>query len=562
MKKSKSVALPAALVLVYSAGATAQLSFHDPATNQGILDQVVAEFATRAAAWQGVVMDAAMWLFWTLGTISLVWTGGMLILRKADIGEFFAEFVRFILFFGFFLWLLRNGPVFADSIIRSLRQIGDSAAGTSGLSPSGIVDIGFLIWKQAISNLTIWQPIDSFIGLTLSAGILLLLAAVAINMLLLLVSAWILMYAGIFFLGFGGSRWTSDMAINYYKTVLGVAVQLMAMVLLIGIGNDLLSTFYAKMNKGTLNFEELGVMLVFCFALLMLINRIPSLLAGIITGGVSGGIGNFGAGAIAGAAIGAAGMAATAAGMAGGAMVGGMQNIAGGVSAVKAAIEKAQTGMDSHSGQMPSFGSFSDSAGGDSSGAGSTPFAQAAGFSGSLSMAGESSDFGSSARSTRAKDDKTEDQAVKAQNGSSVNQAKADSGESSDGKAQNGASGQPDSRSGQGSDGPQEMPRSSGPSVFASAAKAAGTAGRIAVDAGAILAKGTASVARAKASSMKEAAMERIADTPGGRIAAAIREQRSADETPDPTFGENSLAPSPESEVAAFVNRDRDTKTT
>ncbi len=86
---------------------------------------------------------------------------------------------------------------------------------------------------------------------------MLLLAAVAVNMLLILVSAWILMYAGIFFLGFGGSRWTSDMAINYYRTVLGVAVQLMAMVLLVGIGTDLLSGFYAKMNKGTLNFEEL-----------------------------------------------------------------------------------------------------------------------------------------------------------------------------------------------------------------------------------------------------------------------------------------------------------------
>src|SRR5690606_12908002 len=85
-------------LLLYSASAAAQL------TNQGLLDQVVAEFWTRATGWQTVVMNAAMWLFWTLGIISLVWTAGMMILRKADIGEFFAEFIRFILFFGFFLW--------------------------------------------------------------------------------------------------------------------------------------------------------------------------------------------------------------------------------------------------------------------------------------------------------------------------------------------------------------------------------------------------------------------------------------------------------------------------
>src|SRR5690606_11897358 len=157
--------------------------------------------------------------------------------------------------------------------------------------------------------------------------------------LLLLVSAGMLMYGGIIFLGFGGSRWTSDMAINYYKTVLGVAVQLFTMILLIGIGNDLLTSFYGKMSKGTLNFEELGVMLIICVALLLLINRIPPLLVGIITGssaGSAGGIGSFGAGTVMGAAIGAAGLAASAAGMASSTAMGGAANIAGGASAIKA----------------------------------------------------------------------------------------------------------------------------------------------------------------------------------------------------------------------------------
>ncbi|KFE11865.1 P-type conjugative transfer protein TrbL [Vibrio cholerae] len=194
-------------------------------------------------------MNAASWLFWTLGTISLAYMGGTLILRKADIQEFFAEFVRFILFFGFYLWLLRNGPEFTGDIIKSLQRIGEQASGVSSVTPSGIVDIGFMIWKQAISNLSAWSPIDSFVGVVLSAGILVLLAIIAVNMLLMMVSAWMLMYAGIFFLGFGGSRWTSDMAINYFKTVLGQAVQIMTMVLLIGIGNDLLSTCYNDMSK-------------------------------------------------------------------------------------------------------------------------------------------------------------------------------------------------------------------------------------------------------------------------------------------------------------------------
>lgn len=385
MKTIKSTLLVGLLFSLYSAGASAELAFHDPATQMGVLDQVVQEFVSRAAAWQGVIMAAATWLFWTLGTISFTWTMGMLALRKADIGDFFSEFIRFTLFFGFFYWLLQNGPYFAETIINSLRQIGDNAAGTAGLSPSGVVDIGFMIWKQAISNLSGWSPVDSLVGLVLSAGIMLALATIAVNMLLLLISGWILMYAGIFFLGFGGSRWTSDMAINYFKTVLGLAVQLLVMILLVGVGNNLLTSFYAKMNKATLNFEELGVMLVFCLALLTLTGQVPKMVAGIISGGGGGGgAGGFGAGAIAGAALGAAGTAAGAASMAGSAVMSGAQNISGGASALKAAIQKAQASADGGS-DMPSLGAGSSDCSGSST---ESPLQAAMGFDSSSEPGG------------------------------------------------------------------------------------------------------------------------------------------------------------------------------
>ncbi|WP_134586075.1 P-type conjugative transfer protein TrbL, partial [Pseudomonas aeruginosa] len=504
MKTLHKAALIGVALALYSTAASAQL------TNQGMLDQVVTEFATRATSWQTVVMNAAMFLFWTLGTISLVFTFGFMALRKADIGEFFAEFIRFILFFGFFLWLLRNGPAFANSIIQSLARIGEQASGVASVTPSGIVDIGFMILKQAFTNSSIWSPVDSFIGVALSVGILILLAVVAVNMLLLLVSGWLLMYAGIFFLGFGGSRWTSDMAINYYKTVLGVAVQIMTMVLLVGIGNDLLSSFYARMNTGTLNFEELGVMLVFCVALLMLVNRVPPLVAGIITGsgiGGAGGIGNFGAGAAIGAAMGAASMAAGAASVAGAAVMGGAASAAGGMSAIKAAFEKAGSSAGGESGGMPMLGGGSDSGsdagsfaqaagfgGGSSSGAGTTtPLAQAAGF-GSSSGSGASGSGGRNGQQS----------------------GKSDGGSSSKGGNEAGST-----KAQQG--GQQAAPGSTGPGLLASAAAALGTAGRVTADAGANLVQGVGEVAKAKAASIRDAAVERIADTTGGKIAAAIR---------------------------------------
>ena len=133
----------------------------------------------------------------------------------------------------------------------------------------------------------------------MSLSILVILAVISVNMLLLLISSWILMYAGIFFLGFGGARWTSDIAINYFKTVLGIGIQLFVMLLVVGIGNDLLTDFYTKMGKNVLNYEELAVMLIFSIAFFVLISKLPPLLAGIITGssiGSSAGIGGYTAG--------------------------------------------------------------------------------------------------------------------------------------------------------------------------------------------------------------------------------------------------------------------------
>jgi len=69
---------------------------------------------------------------------------------------------------------------------------------------------------------------------------------IAINMLIVLVSAWVLAYAGIFFLGFGGSRWTHEIALNYYKSVLGLAAKMMTMLLIIGVGANFLEASFKK----------------------------------------------------------------------------------------------------------------------------------------------------------------------------------------------------------------------------------------------------------------------------------------------------------------------------
>src|SRR5206468_961046 len=110
----------------------------------------------------------------------------------------------------------------------SLRMIGAQASGLpNDLGPSGIVDVGFDIFFKVVDQAVIWKPMDSLFGMLLAAVILIVFALVGTNMLLLLISGYFFAYAGVFILGFGGSKWTSEMAIGYYKSILNIALQLM-----------------------------------------------------------------------------------------------------------------------------------------------------------------------------------------------------------------------------------------------------------------------------------------------------------------------------------------------
>jgi type IV secretion system protein TrbL len=309
------------------------------ATNSAIYENVLDRFHTASQGWAAIILTHATWLFWTLALISMVWTFGMMALRRADLGEFFAEFVRFIIFTGLFWWLLLNGPRFGETMIASLRQIGGEATRLGpNLTPSTVVDIGFDVFFLTLDRFTVSSPVVSFVGVFLGFGVLALLALVAVNMLILLVSGWVLLYGGVFFLGFGGARWTSDLAISYYKTVLGVAASLFAMVLIVGVATSIIDQYYRSM-AAAIHIKELAVVMMVAFIMAMLVKSIPPLISGIITGASINQAGSMGFGA--GAIVGAAGMAAAAVATGGAAIAAGASNMAGGTQALMAAYRKA-----------------------------------------------------------------------------------------------------------------------------------------------------------------------------------------------------------------------------
>ena len=442
----------------------------------GLLNDVTQRFLTQSATWGATITQYATWLFWVLATISMVWTFGMLALRKADIGDFFSEFIRFTVTTGFFWWLLSNGPTMAMAIINSLRQIGATAGGLpNALTPSTPISIGFDIVKKAFVGLSWVHPIDNLAIELISIAVVISMAVVAANVLITLVTAWTMAYAGTFILGFGGARWTSDMAIGYFKAMLGIGLELMTMTLLVGIATSVIDGFYNQLD-GSSVYELLPVFCV-CAVLALLIHKIPGRVAALAGGAAGASIG-------AGSVMAAATMAASAVATGGAAIASGASGVAGGTQALMAAFSKANA-SESGGGGSPGMGDLMAAGGGvgggDSSGGGSA-LAAAMGDSGGGSFGG----------------------------GSSPGEVK------------------------------------SGSSLGAAAAKA----GRVAAGTAANLAQGAWDVATAKARSMKDSAMDRIGETTGGKIAAAIM----ARGIQEPAFSGDSLSAASD-EVAAFVNK-------
>ena len=312
------------------------------AAAEKILDATIDRYMDAAAQWEPRIKQAAKTMFWILATISMVFTFAFMFARgNTSFGDFFGEFLRFIVTTGFFYWLLDNGSAIAKAIITSFAQLGLEASSTyqADLSPSSLLSFALDLIVRSCGSFGEQDIATSVIALLLSIAIAVLFAIIAAMMVLLLCSAWVLVYAGVIYLGFGGGRWTSDIAINYFKTVLGLAIQTFTFCLLVGIGQGQIErlltdsqavksvtvkgyVYDSVISTTSMTITEGCIILIFTVVLFMLVKTVPQMVAGVASGASTGGIQLGGSGAaMAGAAAVASGgamiaMQAAGAGMA------------------------------------------------------------------------------------------------------------------------------------------------------------------------------------------------------------------------------------------------------
>jgi type IV secretion system protein TrbL len=321
------------LALLPTAGLADSQPVCVPGAGQGgILTGLAHQFSTTTQPWMTTALHYAQGLFFALVAIEIAWSAITYVLQKDSLPDFVASLLLKILGVGFFFIVLQPqyGPVWIGDIISSFSQAGSAISGQVQLTPSDPssvfncgTDIANAMLESASENqgMTLGNllPMMEIVltSMICALGVVLAFAIIAGQLLITLVESYIVIGAGVFMLGFTGSRWTLVFGEKYVGYAVSIGIKLFMLELIVGLGFDLGQQWGSLFANGIAPpetyIEVVGAALVFGF----LAWQIPSLAASLMNGAPRMTLGSFvstaGAVAVGGVIVGS-GVGALAAG--------------------------------------------------------------------------------------------------------------------------------------------------------------------------------------------------------------------------------------------------------
>jgi type IV secretion system protein TrbL len=373
--------------LVIAAGALAY--GQTPAPQSGPSD-LLDVYKNATTTWVSTAFGYANKLFGLLAVIDFTWAMIVLFLERHELEGWIAGFLKKLMTISFFYALLINQSTWFPAIINSFVQIGQQAGGVSGyLNPSSIlwtgVQISGAILAACLPSASAGATAGGIVGVlvpgagaaltaaslipalvALFCALLIFLAYVVITLTFIMatVESYVVMSAGLIFLGFGASRWTVPYTERYISLVVSTGVRLMVLYMIIGLGQTLSNTWVQEASQialSTAGLQSLFGLLASVIVFMALAWQVPKLAGSILQGSLQMGSSDL---------IAPAMSAAVVAGTIGAVATAGVGAVAGGVGLLGAGGAAAGGGAGGASGAGGSF--MPGAAGGLMPGMGST----------------------------------------------------------------------------------------------------------------------------------------------------------------------------------------------
>lgn len=281
--------VPKGLILI--AVMPACLLVCEPASAQVVIDQVMSQYQTAAAAWVGPLQTLALQLFWSLAAIQFCWAMGSLAFRGADLAEILAELVTQIMFIGIFFFLVQQSSTIANDIINSFRQAATQASGTAATNPTQILEAGINM-AQKVTKLMSWNSPGADVFYAIAAFVVVIIMAfIAAISVMVNIEAYIIVSALVLFTGFGGSRWTKEYAMRALTYAISIGSKLFMLNLVVGLGSQIIQQQSTSFQGG--NYNQVMVLVGTVLVLAAVAKQLPEMIASMTAGaalGASGGL--------------------------------------------------------------------------------------------------------------------------------------------------------------------------------------------------------------------------------------------------------------------------------
>lgn len=288
----------------------------------GILDTMLATIAGYTTGSSGTITGYATSLYGILILLDFI----LAVLLNIGETDHIKQLVRKVLFYGFWIWIIREWGTLCDALLDSLMITGTAVGGVDASvlkTPSLLIDSGLEIAKpymdyaSEMSWLEITtSPLNWLMAVIGYAGVVLAFGILALQIFITYVEFYIASALLLIFIPWGSFKYTSFVAEKAIGAVISYGTKLMMLGAVYGLSAGIIDSMSISLNgepePGSVLASMLGP-----FALCLLCWQAPGMAAGLMTGAPT-----LSAGTAAGTAV--AGFAGAAAGGSAGAGIGSM----------------------------------------------------------------------------------------------------------------------------------------------------------------------------------------------------------------------------------------------
>lgn len=250
------------------------------------VNQITTDFLRAFQNDYAQLHQSAEVLFYYLAGIQLVMTA-LFVAMKSNFAEFFARMIQLAFVLGVFYTLIDMAGTWMPALVNAFISVGSSTSAVQTLTPGSVLEQGLSIGSSIIHNFSNWgwltNPFGVLLSIVLLVMIVILYALMAAELAIILVKTYGLISVSGLMFAFGANELVRPIAMNYFKAMIGLGLQLLMFYLLMGVGVQIGNSWNGTIHTAALNHDLMPFLIVAASVIVfyMILKTVPPFVASL-----------------------------------------------------------------------------------------------------------------------------------------------------------------------------------------------------------------------------------------------------------------------------------------